>query len=493
MNNYLILPILIPFFTAVVLLLWRRPSATRRIFTALATLSILLVSLCITQKSYDSGLLVLKLGGWTPPFGIALTLDILGGIMLSLSGFIALMTILYGFAENRVKLENPLRLPLTMFLLAGMNMSFSTGDIFNLYVAFEVMLIASYALLTLEADNWDIKHALPYVAINLFGSALFLSAAALTYSLLGTLNYADIASKAAIFASDPRLELIGVMFALVFGIKAGMFPLYYWLPKSYPTLPTPLAALFGGMLTKVGVYAIIRLFGTILPHGLIEVHWLVLSLSAPTMIFGVLGAVSKNFVRGILSYHIISQVGYMLLAVGLFTPLSIAAGIFYIVHHIIVKSSLFLIGGIGYQINQSDHLDYMGHLWKVVPILGILFLIQALSLAGIPPLSGFWGKYLIIIVGLEQKQYFFVGVSIVASILTLISMLKIWLGAFWSEPEEVPVHLTKKTWIPMTAIVGLMTLVSLSIGFNTEFYFAYAQKAAYMVLDQAGYIKAVLQ
>lgn len=492
MNNIIIGPIILPFLTAVFLLLWRKPSLLRRVFTVISILAIFGISLLIAFLTWDNGLLLLKLGGWSPPFGIALTVDLLGAIMLSLSGFIGLCAILYGFAETPSQYENPLRMPLLFLLLAGINMSFSTGDLFNLYVSFEVMLIASYALMTLEADNWDIRHTFPYIIINLFGSAIFLIAAGLTYSLLGTLNYADIALRAANYIHDPRLMIIALMFCIVAGIKSAMFPLYYWLPRSYPVLPSPLGAFYGGMLTKVGVYVFIRLFTTVFPHDLIPPHLLVMILSAPTIFFGVIGAMSKGYVRAILSYHIISQVGYMLLAFSFFTPLGIAASIYYIVHHIIVKSSLFMIGGIGKVINHTDELDKMGNLWKTVPIVGVLFLFQALSLAGIPPLSGFWGKYLIVIVGLRQKAYFFVAISIIASILTLVSMLKIWHTAFWSSPKDVIVDMKDKRWKRMTMVVGLMTAVSLSIGLGAEFFMRVAQRAAEMALDQKAYIEAVL-
>lgn len=492
MNNMVILPIIVPFFAAVVLLAWRKPGILRRVFAAIVTLALMTLVLWMGRLTYHEGVQVLKLGGWLPPFGIALTVDLLGAVMLNLSGFIALCALLFDFAATGIQDENPLRTPLLFFLLAGINMSFSTGDLFNLYVSFEVMLIASYALLTLDADSRQSKHALPYVLINLFGTALFLSAAALTYSLLGTLNFADIAQRAPAFVNDPRLIAVALLLVIVAGIKAAMFPLYYWLPRSYPILPPALAAFYGGMLTKVGVYVFIRLFTTVFPHDLIQPHLLVLALSAPTMFFGVIGAVSRNGVRAILSYHIISQVGYMLLAFAFYTPVAIAASIFYVVHHIIVKSSLFLIGGIGQAINGSDDLDRMANLWQAVPFVGVLFLIQALSLAGLPPLSGFWGKYLIVLVGLEQGGEFFVAVSIIVSVITLVSMLKIFQTAFWRKEESIPVMKTGSRWIPMTLVVALMTAVSLSIGLGADFYFDIAQRAANMALNQGAYIKAVL-
>jgi multicomponent Na+:H+ antiporter subunit D len=246
------------------------------------------------------------------------------------------------------------------------------------------------------------------------------------------------------------------------------------------------------MLTKVGVYVLLRLFGTVLPHDIPVAHGLLAWLAGATMVLAVMGAISRNFIRGILSFHILSQIGFMVLAIGLFTPLSIAACIFYIVHHIIVKSSLFLIGGVAARLNRTDNLDRMGHLWERAPWLGVLFLLQALSLAGLPPLSGFWGKYVIVLEGLKQGAYVLVAASLLASILTLFSMLKIWNGAFWSAPDAVEVRLQDPRWRTLAWIIAGLTAVSLLIGLGAEAFLQVALKAAAGVLDQAGYAGAVL-
>jgi len=289
------------------------------------------------------------------------------------------------------------------------------------------------------------------------------------------------------------------MLAVVFGIKAGLFPLYFWLPNSYPILPASLGALYSGMLTKVGVYVLLRTFTTMLPHSLDGVYLLLAWMAGFTMIFGVLGAISRNFVRGILSYHILSQIGYMVLAIGLFTKTAIAACIFYIIHHIIVKATLFLIGGAITCLNGTDNLKKTGGLWAATPILGVCFLIQAMSLAGIPPLSGFWGKYVIFVEAVALGQtaggyyYILVAAAVIAGILTLYSMLKIWNESFWkpAQPGHEP-RLNDKRWIGMTAVIGFFCIISLSIGLGAEGVFQVAEKAAEMALDQEGYIHAVM-
>ena len=331
--------------------------------------------------------------------------------------------------------------------------------------------------------------------------SMLLAACGLAYGLFGTLNFAQIAERSAGMGSDPMVISLAFLMLAVFGLKAGLFPLYYWLPNSYPILPTALAALYSGMLTKVGVYVLLRMYGTVLPHDLSSVHQAIAWMAGLTMLFGVFGAVARPFIRGILSFHILSQIGFMALAIGFFrlpadsphgAAFPIAACIFYITHHIIVKSTLFLAGGVVGFLNRSDDLEKTGGLWKVAPWLGLVFLFQAMSLAGIPPLSGFWGKYMIIVAGFELREYTLVAFSIIASILTLFSMLKIWLGAFCNPAPPSGVRIEDRRWVGMTAVGVGLTAVSLVIGLFPAPFMDLAFQAAASVLDQPGYIARVL-
>lgn len=484
-------PVALPLVTAVIALALRRPSSLRRWLVGGSAGVQVWLALLISFLAYGQPPQVLSLGGWAAPFGIVLVGDLLAGIMLSLGAVTAFATLLFGFAELPVEEEHPLRLPLVQFLVTGINLAFTTGDLFNLFVAFEVMLIASYALLTLEADDWDIKQAFPYLALNLVGSTLFLVGAGLVYGMFGSLNFAQIAARSAELAGTPALTWVALLFLVVFGMKAGLFPLFYWLPNSYPILPSPVAALYAGMLTKVGVYVLLRIFGQVFPPELTVVHTTMAWLAAATMIFGVLGAVGRNFIRGILSFHILSQIGYMVLAIGLFTEFALTAAIFYVIHHIIVKSTLFMVGGTVVVLNRSDDLTKTGGLWVATPLLGLVFLLQALSLAGLPPLSGFWGKYMIIVEGIAQGRWIWVVCALAAGVLTLFSMLKIWNGPFWGTTPE-GVHTEERRWRPMTWVAVGMTLLSLGIGFGAEFFLRVSQEAARQVLDRSAYIHHLL-
>ena len=490
--NLPVLPVLLPLLTAVTLVVLGRSTRTRRWVVAFSAAGQVALAVALVGLTYQSPPLVLALGGWAAPYGIALVVDQLTAIMITLGAVTALATLLYGFAELPVAEEHPLRLPLVQFLLTGINLSFCTGDLFNLFVGFEVMLIASYSLLTLEADDWDIKQAFPYLALNLTGSTFFLVAAGLAYGLFGSLNFAQIAAQADAMSGDPRVTVLALLLLVVFGIKAGIFPLYFWLPNSYPILPAPVAALYAGMLTKVGIYVLLRVYGQVFPPDLTLVHQVLAWMGGATMIFGVLGAVSRDFIRGILSWHILSQIGYMALAIGLFGEYGLAAAIFYVIHHIIVKSTLFLVGGTVVVLNGSDDLGRTGGVWRVAPWLGVVFLLQALSLAGIPPLSGFWGKYMIIIEGLRQGRFVLVAAALAAGILTLFSMLKIWNGAFWRTGQTSISAQESQRWKPMAAVAGGMTVLSLGIGLGAEFFLRLSFEAARQLTDRAGYIELLL-
>lgn len=493
--NLVILPVMVPMLTAIVGLLFGRAGEGRRWFFGVSCGLQVGVAFWLAGQTLGAGeRLVVASGNWMAPLGIVLVADPLAAVLVATSCLMALGCTLYGFAEVPVKFEHPLRLPLFQFMVSGVNLSFLTGDLFNLFVAFEIMLIASYALMTLESDDWDVRQAFPYLAINLFGSAVFLVGVGLAYGLFGTLNLADMAARAMAMEGDPRLPLVAVVLAVVFSIKAGVFPLYFWLPNSYPILATPLAAFFGGVLTKVGVYVLIRWFGTVMPHNLHDLYGWLAILAGFTMVLGVFGAVSRNFIRGILSWHIISQIGYMVLAIGFFTKEAIAAALLYVVHNIFAKGTLFLIGGTAATLHRgTDNLERMGGLWKRAPFLGVCFLFQALALAGVPPLSGFWGKLMIFAEGVRVESWVLLGAALFTGLLTTYSMLKIWNGAFWAPAQETLAERFDPRWRRMTVVIAGLVLVSLALGLGAGYAVDAALTASEMAMDQAGYIRDVME
>lgn len=306
---------------------------------------------------------------------------------------------------------------------------------------------------------------------------------------------ADLSVKLA--DADPNLTiLLSVLFLIAFGIKSGVFPLFFWLPASYHTPPIAVTAIFASLLTKVGVYSLIRVFTLIFIAEPEFTHHLLLFIAGMTMLTGVLGAAAHYEIRRILSFHIISQIGYIVMGLGLFTPLGLAGSVFFLVHNIIVKTNLFLVGGVINRLRGSYHLKKLGGLYELNPMLGILFLIPAFSIAGIPPLSGFWAKLMLIKGGLDIEAYVVVGVALVVSILTLYSMTKIWDQAFWKpEPDTSPARPDKPSAFELSlwlAPVILLAVITVVMGLFPAVFFDIAMRAGEQLMNPAEYIEAVL-
>lgn len=490
--NLILSPIWVPLFFAIVsILCWR----SRRMQTGLAlvgTSTLLVISFLILQRVWAEGTQVAQLGSWPAPFGITVVADLLAAIMVVLTGLMGLAVTVYSIATIDRERVSFGYYPLLQVLLMGVCGAFLTGDIFNLYVWFEVLLIASFILLALGGERAQMEGAIKYVTLNLLSSALFLTAVGLLYGATGTLNLADLSVALSRDVSKGLSLSLAMLFLIAFGIKAAVFPLFFWLPASYHTPPVAVSAIFAGLLTKVGVYALIRVFTLLFLQNVNYTHTILLIVSGLTMLTGVLGAAAQNQWRRILSFHIISQIGYMLMGLALYSPLALAGSIFYLLHHIIVKTNLFLVSGIAERVMGSGELKKMGGLFRLYPWLGLLFLIPALSLAGIPPLSGFFAKFILIKAGLQEGQYAIVLTALAVGLLTLFSMTKIWSEAFWKEtPSAGNPQLVS---IPRTMVLPILTLalLTLAIGFGAEGVFNLSKRAADELLSPHRYIEAVL-
>ena len=490
--NAAVLPLVFPLLTALMALFWWHPSPSRRTAIALAAFGQFAFAGWLLARTLTTGILVLGVGQWSLRSGVIIAVDPLSALMVLLSTGTVLLALLYSFAESPCATEHPLRLPLLQFLLMGINLSFITGDLFNLFVGFEVMLISSYALLTLESDDWEVKQAYPYLALNLIGSTLFICAAGLLYALAGTLNFAALHERLAGLSGDPRLTVLAFMLISVFTLKAGLFPLYFWLPNSYPTLATPLAAVYAGLLTKVGLYVMIRVLGTVLPHDLTALHQALTVMALLTLLGGGLGSVARGFIRGMLSFQVVAAVGVMALALSWFTPLGVAACLFYLMQDVVVKAGLFFAGGTASHLSGHDHLQKMGGLWKVTPLFGVIFLALAFSLAGLPPFSGFWAKLAVLQAGLASGSYLGITVVLLTSALTLLAMLRIWHYAFWRPaPADHPPRLRTPGRHGMVAVTAVTALLALLMGLAAEPAYQLAKRAADAALDADAYTHAV--
>jgi multicomponent Na+:H+ antiporter subunit D len=495
MNLWLILPLLIPMLAAVMALLAYRSRLIQRRVSVAGAAALLVAAIGLLIDVEQNGVQSVQIGNWPAPYGITLVADLFSALMVMLAGLLGLLIAIYSLSSIDQLREAFGYHALYHFLLMGVCGAFLTGDLFNLYVWFELMLMASFVLMTLGGERGQMEGAIKYVTINLVASTLFLTALGILYGLAGTLNMADLAYKFAnIAAGAPPgiLTTLALLFLVAFGIKAAMFPLFFWLPASYHTPPVAVSALFSGLLTKVGVYALIRVFTLIFVQDAAYTHTLILVLAGLTMVTGVLGAVAQYDFRRLLSFHIISQIGYLLMGLGLFSSFALAGAIYFTLHVSIAKAALFLMSGVVRHLTSTFDLKRMGGLYQARPILAVLFLIPALSLAGLPPLSGFFAKLSLVQAGLELQQYVIVGVALGVSLLTLFSMIKIWTEAFWK--RAAPSHLIGTDPIPWGQLIpiGLMAAAVLLIGLGAGPIFDLTLTAGEQLMNPAGYIETVL-
>ena len=433
------LPVLVPLLSAgLALVLARKPRVQQVVaLSALAVSTVIGVFLVIGASD---GPIALDVGSWAAPIGITLVADKLSALMLLVSQVVTLAVLTYTVGEN---ISDPVpNSPVAIFhptfliLVAGVSNAFLTGDLFNLYVGFEILLAASFVLITLGGTRGRVRSGTVYVVVSLISSAIFLIAIALVYGALGTVNMALLAER--IPELDPGVAaLLQFMLLVAFGIKAAIFPLSAWLPDSYPTAPAPVTAVFAGLLTKVGIYAIIRLQFQLFPQNPLTDFLGVLAIL--TMIVGILGAVAQDDVKRLLSFTLVSHIGYMIWGIALATVASLAAAIYYAAHHILVQATLFLIVGLIERRAGTTSGRRLSNLAKTAPAIAIMYLITASNLVGIPPLSGFIGK-----LGLAQASaevgtpmaWSLLAGGLVTSLLTLYVVVKFWNRAFWQTPQS---------------------------------------------------------
>jgi multicomponent Na+:H+ antiporter subunit D len=511
MSLLLFSPLLIPLATAAaLLLLWRRVTLHAPI-ALVGSVAGLAAAVALLIEVDRTGYLVAQAGNWPAPFGITIVADRLSAMMVLLAGILSLAATATAAVTAPVQFIQRGLFPVMQVVMLGICGSLLTGDIFNLYVWFEVMLLGSFVLVALAGERFDLEAAVKYTMINLVGSMVFLTAVGLIYGVARSLNLADLHLRfAELQGQRPMLMLLlSGMLLVSFSIKAAVLPFYFWLPASYHT-PTPaVIVIFAGLLTKVGIYSLLRVFSLLFP---LAGPWyvLLLILAMLTMLSGVLGAMTQFEIRRILAWHSVSQIGYMLVGVALLGAsdpavrrLGTAATLLFIIHHGLVKPTLFLVAGTIEQWRGNSDLKRLGGLADAKTWLAGLFLLAALSLAGLPPLSGFWAKLAVIRAALEGREYLLVAVALAASLLTLISMIKIWNEGFWKPaPEKTSDHkeVPDRSSLPisshgargLTAIVALLVLLIVMIGLHPQPWWAIMQRAATQVNHPIGYVEAVI-
>ncbi|WP_458250556.1 Na+/H+ antiporter subunit D [Geobacter anodireducens] len=500
MKLFLFLPLIIPLATAVAgLLAWNR-RGVQRLLGICGTMALLGTGLGLLAIVQRQGVVSVQAGNWPAPFGITLVADLFSAVMVVVAGAMGLAVAVYSLASADIEHESLGYHPLMQVLLLGVCGSLLTGDLFNLYVWFEVMLIASFVLLALGGRREQMEGAIKYVALNLIASAFFLAGIGILYGMAGTLNMADLARQLREVPHGGTVPVIAALLFAAFGIKSAVFPLFFWLPASYHTPPVAVTTIFSALLTKVGVYVLVRIFTLIFVQEAEAGQALILAAAGLTMVTGVLGAVAQHEMRRLLSFHIVSQIGYLVMGLGLLTPLALAGTVFFMVHVIAAKSALFLVAGIVKRLTGTTELGELGGLYEGRPLVGMLFLVPAMALAGIPPLSGFWAKLALVRAGLLEGRYVVVAAALAVSILTLFSMTKIWAEAFWKDrpvpPGEPRVlyhpHVAGRAWLLLGMPALLLALTTVVMGVGAEPVFRLSLAAADQLLNPDLYIAAVL-
>ena len=499
------LPVALPLLAAALNVLLAGRQRVQRTVSLLTLTTVLVIAVLLLREADASGPAVVQLGGWAAPAGISLVADRLSALLLVVSSGVLLAVLVYAIGQG-VTFGQDASLavfhPCYLVLSAGISMAFLTGDLFNLFVAFEVMLVASYVLITLDGGAAQVRAGMTYVVTSLVASVLFVTAIGLVYAATGTVNMADAAVKLQDVPQGVRIVL-ALTLLVVFGIKAAIFPLFSWLPDSYPTAPSPVTAVFAGLLTKVGVYAILRTQTLLFPDSPM-VDRVLLVLAVLTMVVGILGALVQDDLERLLSFTIVSHIGYMLFGLGLASVAGLAGAVLYTVHHIVVQTTLFLVAGLMERRVGTSSLRQSGGLQHVAPVLAVLYLVPALSLAGIPPLSGFLAKLGLLQAGLVDGGALAltaVAAAIVTSLLTLYAIARAWSEVFWGPVAEVVPDRdvsdnidvgTERTPPLMLAATATAVLAGLAITVVAGPLYALSERAAEDLVSPVGYVAAVL-
>ncbi|WP_238449052.1 Na+/H+ antiporter subunit D [Micromonospora sp. 4G55] len=439
MNRLVPLPVVVPLLGAALTLILANLPRLQRTVSVVALTGNLVVAVALLVQAYRHGPVVTQVGGWRAPVGIVLVADQLAALMLVVSSAVTLCVLIYSIGQGRSETSEsaPVSIyhPTYLVLTAGITNAFLAGDLFNLFVGFEMLLAASFVLITLGGTEVRIRTGSTYVVVGILSSMIFLVAVGLVYAATGTLNLAQLATRLDALPDGVRLGL-QLMLLLAFGIKAAVFPVSAWLPDSYPTAPAPVTAVFAGLLTKVGVYAIIRTETLLFPGG--QVSGLLMVVAGLTMVVGVLGAVAQSDMKRLFSFTLVSHIGYMIYGVALSTAAALSGAIFYVVHHITIQTTLFLVAGLVEERAGSTDLRRLGGLARIAPLLAVLFFVPAMNLAGIPPFSGFLGKVGLLQAGVAvggPLPWVLVAAGTATSLLTLYAASRVWNIAFWRAPR----------------------------------------------------------
>ena len=462
MSNLLIMPMLLPFLCALILVFIKNKNQTSKILSITTMIVSTLISLALLIYVVNHKPITLDFGGWKAPFGIQFLGDSLSLLMVTVSSFVVTLIMAYGFGRGE-KRVNLFHLPTFILLLTvGVIGSFLTSDLFNLYVMFEIMLLASFVLVTLGQSVEQLRAAIIYVVLNIIGSWLFLLGIGMLYKTVGTLNFSHIASRLNHMESNQTITIISLVFLVAFSSKAALV-IFMWLPKAYAVLNTELAALFAALMTKVGAYALIRFFTLLFDHHPGITHPLLVFMSCITMLIGAFGVIAYKDIKKIAAYQVILSIGFIILGLGSHTHAGVNGAIFYLSNDIIVKTLLFFIIGSLVYISGFRNYKYLSGLAKREPFFGVAFIVMVFAIGGVPPFSGFPGKVLIFQGAIQNGNYIGLALMILTSLLAMYSLFRVMFVMYFGDIDgeevkfkEIPPH--------RKGILGILVAVVLAMG-----------------------------
>ncbi|RXZ84509.1 Na+/H+ antiporter subunit D [Paenibacillaceae bacterium] len=490
MNNLIVMPLLLPLLTAVILVFFYKNVTIQRWISTVSAVSNTALAAYLVYRVHHDGILTLNMGGWAAPYGIVFVADMFSVLLVLAATIVITCCLLYSFRTIGEERERFFYYPLFNFLAVGIIGSFLTGDMFNLFVCFEVMLMSSYGLIVLGGTKRQLRESIKYILTNVISSTLFVVAMAYLYGVLGTLNLAHLSLLVAEAGQTGILTIISALFLIVFGLKAGLL-LFFWMPGSYNAPPSPVMALFSGLLTKVGMYAIIRTFTLIFYHEPTITHTLIAWMAVATSILGVAGAVAYRDVNRIMIYNIVAGVGFTMFGLSVANKAALEGVIYYLMHDMIVKALLFMLGGALIMVAGTVKVYEMGGLKRRYPTLGWMFFVTSLALVGVPPLSGFIGKLLIVQGGFESGKYLLTAIALGSSLLVLYSMMKIFMNSFWGAEKRDYPEGVKVGGVLLPS--GILLVTAIMLGLFAESLYPLVSSAAEVLLNPQLYIQAVLK
>ncbi|MHA7970273.1 Na+/H+ antiporter subunit D [Rhizobium sp. CAU 1783] len=491
-----ILPVAIGLGSGALLMMLRHSTRLHPYVAILGLAVMVLVDLLLVGHVVAAGPVTMMMGRWLPPFGIAFTVDLTGALLALTAALAALAGAIYALRDIDASGRRYGFYPFLMVMMAGVSGAFLTGDIFNLYVWFEVLLISSFGLLVLGSEREQIDGAVKYAVLNLIGTTLFLISVGYLYAIFGTLNMADIAAKAGDLRETAPLMTLATLFLLAFGMKAAAFPVNFWLPASYHTPRVVVSALFAGLLTKVGVYALLRTMVMLLPVEREALSLVIAVAAALTMLLGAMGALAQSDIRRFLGFVVVSGIGSMLAGVAIAGIAGLSAAIFYALHSILLMTALYLVSGEVARRAGSYRLHDVAGLWAAAPWFSGLSLALFFAGSGLPPFSGFWPKAMLVKASLDIGAWWLAGAILLSGFLTTIAFGRLFLLAYWrpaageggSSAAAVPAD--RSSPAAMLPIVVLTALI-VWFGFFPEALVDLSQQAATGLADPTAYFHSV--